>query len=230
MALIKCPDCATDVSDAAPACPRCGRPNSLATARATKKAPPKSQNLSGGFVLLVFICMGVWIYFKASGPVATIQQPSGQQTFEQIRSGRLDAYRSAANDIQKSAIFNEANVAMTAYWTSQGTQIKDWDGKLSRVLTSHGGSEVDIEITTATGTVYEQSGILKATPLYSALSPIAEGQDVVFSGHFVEGMHTATEAMNNRPVAHEMSLTEAGSLDAPTYEVELSSVRQTSSN
>lgn len=36
MALIKCPDCGTDVSDAAPACPKCGRPIAREPAQAVE--------------------------------------------------------------------------------------------------------------------------------------------------------------------------------------------------
>jgi len=68
MALIKCPDCGTDVSDAAAACPKCARPIAGQTVvRAYRaQAPAKSKNLSGGFVLLVFVCLGLWIYSQAS--------------------------------------------------------------------------------------------------------------------------------------------------------------------
>jgi zinc-ribbon domain len=40
MALVKCPDCGRDVSDSAPACPNCGRPNPGAA------APPRSGILA----------------------------------------------------------------------------------------------------------------------------------------------------------------------------------------
>jgi hypothetical protein len=69
VALIKCPDCGTDVSDAAPACPKCGRPTAAASMyTSTRKPPPIKQkkNASGGFVLLVLILMGLWLYNKAS--------------------------------------------------------------------------------------------------------------------------------------------------------------------
>lgn len=39
MALIQCPDCRGSVSDVAPACPHCGRPNAA--------APPVKTELSG---------------------------------------------------------------------------------------------------------------------------------------------------------------------------------------
>ena len=37
MALVTCPDCAAQVSDAAPACPKCGRPNGFGPAAVVQK-------------------------------------------------------------------------------------------------------------------------------------------------------------------------------------------------
>lgn len=42
MPLITCPDCQAEISDAAPACPRCGRPSTVAVAR--KKPRPKEED------------------------------------------------------------------------------------------------------------------------------------------------------------------------------------------
>lgn len=70
MALIKCPDCGADVSDAAAACPKCARPiaaqvmNQAAQARRSPAA--KSKHLSGGSVLFVFIFLGLVIYYFAN--------------------------------------------------------------------------------------------------------------------------------------------------------------------
>ena len=40
MALVKCPDCNTEISDAAPACLKCGRP--MRAAKRTKPAPTQA--------------------------------------------------------------------------------------------------------------------------------------------------------------------------------------------
>jgi uncharacterized protein YecT (DUF1311 family) len=72
MALIKCPDCGTDVSDAAPACPKCARP--IAAARQLSAPARESRKASGGFVVFILVCLGLWIYFQATGSSAPDQQ------------------------------------------------------------------------------------------------------------------------------------------------------------
>lgn len=52
MALIKCPDCGTDVSNAAPACPKCGRPIAAA-----KSAPPQKKTSGCAVVVLAIIIL-----------------------------------------------------------------------------------------------------------------------------------------------------------------------------
>lgn len=42
MALVQCPDCGAEVSDAAPACPRCGRPSAWQQPQ-PQWAPPPPQ-------------------------------------------------------------------------------------------------------------------------------------------------------------------------------------------
>lgn len=44
MALIKCPDCSTEVSDAATACLKCGRPMNAVTALAPEKVSSQGSN------------------------------------------------------------------------------------------------------------------------------------------------------------------------------------------
>ncbi len=52
MALIKCPDCKNDVSDTAPACPRCGRQIAAVTIERTSKGIKGTLLVSSiGFVL-----------------------------------------------------------------------------------------------------------------------------------------------------------------------------------
>lgn len=60
MALIACPDCGNQVSDAAPTCPRCGRPIAVtatppAAAPAPAAAPPKKKGTSWGCMALLVV-------------------------------------------------------------------------------------------------------------------------------------------------------------------------------
>ncbi|WP_243049348.1 zinc-ribbon domain-containing protein [Dyella sp. RRB7] len=67
MALIKCPDCGTDVSDAAPACPKCGRPIAVtpssfkvaADREEKKRSSSVSITLSSFAVLVIGLVLGV---------------------------------------------------------------------------------------------------------------------------------------------------------------------------
>jgi hypothetical protein len=63
MALIQCPDCFTQVSDQAPACPKCARPILLRAVEATRKKW-KAVQLVGGLILVVgmpLMCGGVFV-------------------------------------------------------------------------------------------------------------------------------------------------------------------------
>ncbi|MEO6803747.1 MAG: hypothetical protein ABI197_10960, partial [Granulicella sp.] len=255
MALIKCQDCGTDVSDAAPACPKCARPIAMEVRQSDRlqrlPAPARNSNsLSAGFVVFALVCLGLWIYFQAKGSgesdsqqAATVatssplpserktrtsvipavdaatqlyhEHAAQQSAFEQTRLGQLGPYNAAANEIQKSAIFNRANAQMRAYWANHGANFSDWTGRLSSSVTSHGGSEVDIEITSDAGTVYRESNISNGSALYSDLSTLPDGAMVAFSGTFSDA---------DSATGGERSLTEIGSLDEPTYNVDLSSV------
>jgi hypothetical protein len=67
--LTRCPDCSAEVSDAAPACPKCGRPSGRAaivqtTAGATGKFLDPSANVRsclGVIALLVVLVVGVLV-------------------------------------------------------------------------------------------------------------------------------------------------------------------------
>jgi hypothetical protein len=48
MALIQCPDCQAQVSDQAPACPKCGRPIAKIPATPSFKGPPHECSHCGG--------------------------------------------------------------------------------------------------------------------------------------------------------------------------------------
>jgi len=91
MALIKCPDCGTDVSDAATACPKCARPIASAPVLGSYRAPASSsKSVSGVVGLLVLICLGFWIYSQSGEPVSepetqtsAVSQPSSAEPVQQ---------------------------------------------------------------------------------------------------------------------------------------------------
>lgn len=69
MALISCPDCGTEVSDVAAACPKCARPiTPAATTVGSSPAAKKKKGVGAGFTLVVFIALAAWIYYQANTP------------------------------------------------------------------------------------------------------------------------------------------------------------------
>ena len=142
------------------------------------------------------------------------KETSFQDEFEISRTGKLSAYNSAANEIQKSAIFNQANED-TAYNVSKiGGLINRWSGKINSITTSHAGKEALVTILSDNNVEYtSDSEILIDSPIYKKLSTIKEGQHVIFSGKIVPNFN-----------GFERSITEHGSLRKPEFNVEFTSI------
>ena len=62
MALINCPDCGTDVSDAAVACPKCARPIAASGLNRSVASNKSKQNTSGCLVVFVLAIGGLWLF------------------------------------------------------------------------------------------------------------------------------------------------------------------------
>jgi hypothetical protein len=69
MALIKCADCGNEMSDQAPACPKCGKPNPLASSAATQSVaataqePPASWNVASIVSGAIQLAIAAWVQF-----------------------------------------------------------------------------------------------------------------------------------------------------------------------
>jgi hypothetical protein len=76
MALIKCTDCNADVSDAALACPTCGRPVALKSSATGRASPtpetrvPKPRNPTRGIALLILACVAGLIFWLSQSPAS----------------------------------------------------------------------------------------------------------------------------------------------------------------
>jgi hypothetical protein len=76
MALIKCTDCNADVSDAALACPTCGRPMTLQASATERASPtpetraPKPRNPTRGIALLILACVAGLIFWLSRSPAS----------------------------------------------------------------------------------------------------------------------------------------------------------------
>jgi hypothetical protein len=68
MSLIACPDCSTSVSDAAPACPKCGRPIAATTIEQTGKNVKGTQLL--GAMLTIGGCVTTIAHASDAGSMA----------------------------------------------------------------------------------------------------------------------------------------------------------------
>lgn len=66
MALINCPDCGTEVSDAATACPKCARPIAPAMPHFRATPPAAKKGMGAGSVLLVILLVGGWVYYQTT--------------------------------------------------------------------------------------------------------------------------------------------------------------------
>jgi len=90
MALINCPDCGTEVSDAAAVCPKCARPIAPAgvPVRSTPSTPPTSKKGAGaGSVLLVILLVGGWVYYQTTVSSTSSPDVSSTQTSDTLPSG-----------------------------------------------------------------------------------------------------------------------------------------------
>jgi len=77
MALVKCPDCAREISDAAPTCVGCGRPNAGTTTAIRVETPSprrsrKARIIVGVSALVIIVGYGVANYFTDVWPSCTM--------------------------------------------------------------------------------------------------------------------------------------------------------------
>jgi hypothetical protein len=170
--------------------------------------------------LIVLLCSLFWVGLaNADGNI--------QEEFELVRTGQLRSYEHATNEIQSSAIFNQANHETKALISRYGAYLNNWSGRITRISTSHGGGDVSVKITHTSSTydnLTEQydggltktfDGITSSSPVYKQLSVLKEGDLVLFSG----------KLMPSSPSIWEYSLTERGSLEAPEFVIRFDSIQ-----
>jgi hypothetical protein len=140
--------------------------------------------------------------------------PAIQTEFEMSRKGKRDMYHEAINEIQQSAIFNQANRDMMAVFNKMGGEIHGWIGKISHLRTIHGGGAVDITIHSGNASYSSDDGIPYVSSVYSQLTNMREDMGVRFSGRIL--------VMPSGIV--ERSITESGSLYDPEFKVDFTSI------
>jgi hypothetical protein len=105
MALIPCKECGHQMSDAAPACPKCGAPK------------PKEMSMLGRLVLALFIVfVGTAVYNSVStpDPAPAAAAPVDPERAAALERARQDAERSRQIERQRVAMVRGASAAIKA--------------------------------------------------------------------------------------------------------------------
>lgn len=149
--------------------------------------PPKKKMGLGKVALLVVGglfagCMGLGALGAAAGggtasaKGSTASAPVAPWVAD-VRSN-CAAYRAAPNDIKKSAVYR-ANESVLG-----SASVPSARGKLTRLRTNQGGSDLDIEIKTADGVEFQNSplnSIASGSAIYNAVADMKVGDCVEFS-------------------------------------------------
>jgi len=238
MALIRCSECGSDVSDRALTCIKCGNPLHIPSNMHANVVIEAEQNdyvymakkaskMLGAAALVLAVIVAVPVgYMWVTGPSSAAHSTTGgevsaaapqvvatpdQAPVERSRVANYGAYQSAANEIQASAIFNRANLETDQAIQGIDGKVSNWVGKVSTISTSHGGGTVNFDVTSPYGVVYRtDSDVDAGSGMYTLLSNLQIGQTVFFSGKLIPGISSGK---------WEKSLTERGSLEKPVFDV-----------
>ena len=143
-----------------------------------------------------------------------VQLAPYQRAVEYPRVSRYEAYKATDNEIQESALFNQANAEMKAAIDRTGAFAKGWVGKIDEIRTDHGGGNARVKIRSSTNSIYQSDEDVPAgSPVYQQLSSLTVGQQVTFSAKLVP-----------HGDGYEWSLTERGSLEEPEFRVVFTSI------
>ena len=144
-------------------------------------------------------------------------QKNLQQIFEFSRTGKKDKYAGAKNEIQKSAVFNNADDDTNAIISANGEHLINWIGKVESIGSSHGGKDAYVKVISPNGVIYQMAEhTVAGSNLYKQISLLQEGQQIKFSGILSKS--------NSSEGKWEISLTERGSLEHPEFVVNFESI------
>ncbi|TYP95426.1 hypothetical protein LX73_0729 [Fodinibius salinus] len=135
-------------------------------------------------------------------------------------------YNEAKNDIKKSEVFNQVNEEKRKFAQSLNWEVTNWRGNIMSISTNEGGDYADVEITTVYDDIeisFEDErpfgvgsgGVSNSESVFNDLSNLKEGNAVIFSGKLYKG----------KKGIEEMSITEHGSICAPEFNFDLTSVK-----
>jgi len=160
---------------------------------------------------------------RAQSCVAPRTQVAFARAVESVKS----EYAAAPNELRKSAVRTRRG-ALIRSALGGSRAVTSWVGRLRRMQTnSEGRAMIVVELDGTNGTIETWNNALsdmmdntlipQSSPVYSALSDMAVGQTVLFSGSFLR---------DERDYAREASMTEAGSMSSPNFILRFRSVRR----
>lgn len=161
---------------------------------------------------------------NAAAAVPTIAMPADQAAFIQTVESYYQQYKDAPNELKGSALRTQRKEALAKQLSSM--KINGWGGTLQSLDTNSEGKAAirikldgsDIEIGTwnnGLSDIGSDTLIANSSPLYNAISELAKGDHVVFSGDFLP---------EDRDYIAEQSPTENGSMTSPLFVVKFSDV------
>ena len=125
---------------------------------------------------------------------STVVFPAAQLKFHALNADCANRYDAGQNEIQQSAAFNECNRQRKQF--AEVNKVSDWVGRLERIQTNQGGSEVVVTISSDAGGFdisYDTPGvgvagldmftayvIHRSSPIYQKLAGMKEGALVRF--------------------------------------------------
>jgi hypothetical protein len=142
----------------------------------------------------------------------------GQAEFEKMRLDYYKLYIEQKNEVKKSEIFRKAAESTKSSAVLLSWHIENWKGVIVSITTSHGGEKAFISIQSRRyGIAINYESYLKIdTNIYNKVGQFSIGEAVYFSGNF---------KTDNQNQLIEKSFTELGSIDNPTFDIELSDIK-----
>ncbi|MGS1028816.1 OB-fold protein [Burkholderia glumae] len=138
MALVKCSECGSDVSDKAAACPKCGNPMSPVAYRESQPQRKKKAGVglkifrTTAAIIVGFIVMIAWVSHEtgssrsASDTTPTSDQPSASALPPPIEISAVDLYNAyKANEVAADAKYKGKQIKITGIVGTIGKDVMD---------------------------------------------------------------------------------------------------------
>lgn len=218
-----CKTCSKKISISAPSCPHCG-------ARRSRFGAAK---WFGGAAIAIFVLAAIAAPDKSAQDQAgttsaksttaagvgsaTLALPEPQSRFLSVTAEYSDRFRSAANELQQSALRDERRAALITALSSQHI-VNGWVGTIRQLeTTSEGKAILAVRLSSNTDIMTWNNGLSdvvdgtlidKGTHVYEALLNMSVGDSVAVSGSFFPSVEDGVK---------ETSLTIRGSMSEPEF-------------